>query len=103
MLTGKATPAPGKSKFEGATDEKIAALIAQVQHLEAQLGTYESDINEEVERRLNTKGGKGGQGYKGKSFRFQKCDSCERNKKFCTHCRSCGESGHKVAECPKNQ
>ena len=84
-------------------DQKMAALFGQVQHLTAQMLEYQ---NAAQHGRFGSAGGQGGAlgGSKGGPPRkwFRKCDNCEKEKKFCNHCRKCGEEGHKEAKCEKN-
>ena len=34
---------------------------------------------------------------------FLKCEECKKTNAFCRHCAKCGEEGHKLAKCPKNE
>ena len=47
-------------------------------------------------------GGNSGNNKKKHPF-FLKCEYCQINGKYCTHCSTCGESGHKRHQCPKNE
>ena len=103
MLKGKPSFSEVKHKADTSSDETVAALIAQVQHLEAQLQGFESDIDKEVERRLTKKDGFDGI-LKRKFVRFNACVECDKARKRCTHCRDCGKPGHKAGDtaCEKN-
>ena len=103
MLNGKSSLSDVKYKANTSSDETVAALMAQVQHLEAQLQGFESDIDKEVERRLAKKDGFDGV-TKRKFVRFNACFECDKAKKRCTHCRECGKPGHKAGDttCEKN-
>ena len=80
---------------DGSLDEKMASLLAQVQHLTAQMQEYQSGGT--------TNGSNNNSAGSSGKFRFKnKCDDCEREKKFCRHCRKCKKEGHKEANCPEN-
>ena len=100
MLKGKASGPGVRFKADTSSDETLAALIGQVQHLEAQLHNFESNVENEVRRRLASKNNP--DGGKRKFLKFNTCTECEKAKKKCTHCRGCGESGHRESDCEKN-
>ena len=97
MRGGKKGPEP---TVQDTSDAKIAALLAQVQHLEAQLDTYKEDTN--TARMRNNYGRGGKSGLQRRRKRFQ-CTQCQRDNSVCFHCSKCDDVGHYGANCTKNE
>ena len=88
---------PDPKPVETSADAKVAMLIAHIEHLEAQVKTYEKDAGNSS-RRDNNRDRTSGQRRK----RYQ-CDGCKRTDSFCFHCSKCSEVRHYAANCPKNE
>ena len=85
----------------------------QLNRIETQLGQLSVTMSElaagkaEVEKRLKRLEDKflendNKPSFAGNRNDFPRCSACQPDKKFCTHCAKCGESGHKRKDCPKN-
>ena len=80
---------------------RIETQLGQLSVTMSELAAGKSDVEERLKKLENKLlAGNGGSGSGRRNV--IKCEDCERNKKFCTHCSKCGESGHKFKECPKN-
>ena len=101
------------SDRESVNKPGAADAISRIEQQLGQLSVTMSDMangKTEVEERLKRleskllAGGGAGGGGGGARRDFPRCKACEPERKFCTHCKNCGESGHKQKECtkPKN-
>jgi hypothetical protein len=102
----------GNAMFNGSRDPvQQPQTMDAISRIEKQLGQMSVTMcdmasgKSDVEKRLKRLESLLADGYAGGARRkFPKCEKCEVEKKFCTHCSNCGESGHKNKDClkPKN-
>ena len=99
-LKPETTPKPSDTQLN-----RIETQLGQLSVTMVELAAGKADVEERL-KRLEGKfleNEKRAAGFAGNRYaEFPRCEACAPDRKHCTHCAKCGESGHKRKECPKN-
>ena len=88
--------------IDGNIIARIETQLGQLSVTMSELASGKSDVEERLKKLENKLWADNGRTGGARRTKFPKCEDCEREKKFCTHCSKCGESGHKYKDCTKN-